>query len=130
MVIELIFDVLFQLLIEVGWETVAHTGRRRKAANWFAAALGFALAGSVVGFVSLFVIPHRLLPPTGVRGASLLLSPLATGLLMRTYGEFRRRRDLPTSNLATFWGGATFAFFMALVRFLGPPTLMPSACMR
>jgi len=104
--------------VEFGWETVAHSVQRRPPANPFLAALGYALIGSLVGFGSALVIPYRLLPPGGVRGASLLLSPLVTGLLMRAYGAFRRRRDLPATNLATFWGGATFAFFMALARFL------------
>jgi hypothetical protein len=37
---------------------------------------------------------------------------------MQAYGDFRRRRSLPTTNLATFGGGATLAFFMALIRFV------------
>ena len=117
-ILELVFDVALEFLVEFSWESVAHSVRRREAANPFIAAVGYALIGSVIGVVSLSVIPRRLLPTGGVRGASLAISPLVTGMLMRAYGEARRRRDLATTSLATFWGGATFAFFMALVRFL------------
>jgi len=37
---------------------------------------------------------------------------------MHAYGQYRRRRNKPTTYLGTFWGGVIFAFFMALVRFL------------
>ncbi len=92
--------------------------RRRRHANPVLAGLGYALIGALAGALSLLILPRRVLPVVGVRGASLILAPLATGLLMKTYGDFRRRRGHTTTGLATFWGGAIFAFSMALVRFL------------
>jgi hypothetical protein len=71
-----------------------------------------------VGVVSLLVVPYRLLPSLGFPGVSLVFSPIVTGMLMQSYGDFRRSSDRPTTSLATWWGGGTFAFFMALPRYL------------
>jgi hypothetical protein len=49
---------------------------------------------------------------------SLVLSPIVTGLLMEAYGRWRTSRGGYPSFVATFWGGALFAFVMALVRYL------------
>jgi len=48
----------------------------------------------------------------------LVLAPLATGAAMHAFGARRRRHGRATSGLATFWGGAAFAFAMALARWL------------
>jgi hypothetical protein len=37
---------------------------------------------------------------------------------MERYGQWREEQFRRRSYLATFWGGALFAFFMALVRFV------------
>jgi hypothetical protein len=49
---------------------------------------------------------------------SLLVSPAITGLLMEGYGRWRTSRGGHPSYVATFWGGALFAFSMALMRFM------------
>jgi hypothetical protein len=49
---------------------------------------------------------------------SLVIAPLVAGVCMHFLGEWRRRQDRKPTALATFTGGATFAFGMALVRFL------------
>jgi len=51
-------------------------------------------------------------------GVSLILAPLGTGAAMHAFGVWRRRRGAPASRLATFWGGALFAFAMAFTRWL------------
>ena len=53
-----------------------------------------------------------------VRLAILLGAPIAAGLVMRAYGKATRRRGRSPSSLATFGGGAIFAFGMHLVRYL------------
>lgn len=106
------------MLFEVVWESLAHSARRRGHAQPLVATTGLALIGGASGLLSLWIVPRRIMPPSRLPGASLVVSPLVTGLLMHEYGKFRQRRHRPTTHLATFWGGATFAFFMALVRFL------------
>lgn len=62
--------------------------------------------------------PERLTPAGPLPGLSLVLAPLATGLVMHLYGQWRRGRGHDTTYLATFWGGSLLAFAMALTRFL------------
>jgi hypothetical protein len=105
------------VLFEFGWESVAHTVRRRESANRIGALFGYALFGSLVGLVSVYLLPRPIVAPGGVPGVSLILVPVVVGVAMNEYGRFRRNRGIPTTHLATFSGGATFAFFTALVRF-------------
>lgn len=74
--------------------------------------------GGLMGALTLFIWPTRIVQPSPVRGVSLLLSPLVTGALMDRYGEWVEGRGGTRSYVATFWGGALFSFGMALVRFL------------
>ncbi len=62
------------------------------------------------------MIPIRILPNSRFPGISLLLSPIAAGWIMKALGDWRRSRGHEPTVLATFWGGALFAFSMALVR--------------
>ena len=62
--------------------------------------------------------PTHLLGSPLVPGASLVISPLLNGTLMHYYGSWHARRQLGRSSVATFWGGALFAFGFALVRFV------------
>jgi hypothetical protein len=81
------------------------------------ASLAYLLLGGILGLVVTMLLPERLLPASPIPGLSLFLSPLALGLTMHYWGRFQRSRGSLTSNLATFHGGAAFAFGVALVRF-------------
>jgi hypothetical protein len=76
------------------------------------------LGGAIAGFITLALVPQRVITTLGIRGTSLVLSPLVTGLVMKSYGSWREGRGMKHSYFATFWGGALFALSMALVRFL------------
>ena len=89
--------------------------RRRRRAHPVVALVGAALMGGLLGLVTSLAWPARLFPSAPLPGASLLLSPLVTGLVMDRYGRWRKGKG---SYLSTFWGGALFAFGMALVRFV------------
>jgi len=72
--------------------------------------------------------PRALANPVGVTswaqvyayipGISLVIARLVAGVCMHFLGEWRRRQDRKPTALATFTGGATFAFGMTLIRFL------------
>jgi len=81
------------------------------------AALGYLLLGAVLGAFLAWALPRRFLPFTGIPGLSLLLSPLGAGLLMEWWGRRRRAGGHSTTNLATWYGGAAFAFGAALARY-------------
>jgi tellurite resistance protein TehA-like permease len=81
-------------------------------------AAGIAIMGTVCGLICCRVLPHRLIKPAPWPGLSLVLAPLGAGMVMQVFGSWRRERGGKTSSLATFWGGALFAFCMAYVRWL------------
>jgi hypothetical protein len=88
-----------------------------RAANPWLSALGYVFIGAEIGFASADALPWRLLHAASpISGISLLLAPLAAGLLMHAYGSWRVRQPKDCSWLATFWAGALFAFSIALVR--------------
>jgi hypothetical protein len=112
---ELLLQLVVEILFEFGFDSMGESLRRRRRAHPALALGGAALMGALVGLVTSLVWPTRLFQPGPLPGASLLISPLVTGLVMDRYGRWRKGKG---SYLATFWGGALFAFGMALVRFV------------
>jgi hypothetical protein len=121
LLLQMLFEVLGPGLLELLWELAASSykatyGRRNH--NRFVAAVGYCLVGATLGGVSLLIWPKRLFGPGRIPGLSLLVSPVGGGVTMQAWGVYRRSRGHVTTNLATFLGGAAFAFGTALVRFL------------
>jgi len=115
-VLQILFEILGELLLMFGVESVAAPFQPAKQANRFLAFGGLfflAVASSLV--VSLFV-PNRLLPPTRFAGASLVISPLLLGAVMHLFGEWRVEWGKPKTHMASFWGGAFYSFVFALTR--------------
>jgi len=112
---EILLQIVMELLFELGFESIRESMRRRRRAHPVVALVGAALFGGVAGLVTSLLWPTRIIQTAAVPGASLLLSPLLTGLVMDQYGRWLKGNG---SYLATFSGGALFAFGMALVRFL------------
>jgi hypothetical protein len=115
---DIIVQVVFEVLLEFGFESLSNLLRPQRRANPFLAACGLMLFGGVLGLVFALLLPHRLVRTSHLPGLSLVLAPLGVGLLMHIFGTWRRKRGGHTTFLATFWGGAVFAFSMALVRWL------------
>lgn len=111
-------QVIGEILIEFGLGSVGESSRERSRAHPVLAGVGVLLLGAVAGAITRFIWPARIFQPGPVRGLSLLVSPLITGVVMERYGEWREGKGAPRSYIATFWGGALFAFGMALVRFV------------
>ncbi len=110
-------ELFVELLVELGLSSVKEaTGRENR--DPVLATLGYLLLGALLGGATLLVAPDRLLPVVARPGLSLFLAPLLAGVAMHFWGEFRRGRGHSPTNLATFWGGAAFAFAAALARFL------------
>jgi hypothetical protein len=77
---------------------------------------GQALLGLLAGAISLLLFPAPVFAPYPVRGASLLLAPAVSGLLLMLVGDFWYRWRKWQLALFTFRAGATFAFWMAVAR--------------
>ena len=111
-------QLTLELLLELGFHSAGESFGRRSRSHPVVAGIGIAVLGGVAGVLTSLVLPTRIIQQSFVPGASLLLSPIVTGILMEAYGRWRTRRGGHPSYVATFWGGALFAFTMALVRFL------------
>ena len=115
-------EVLIQLvgegILEGGWRWCAAPFSDRRHAHPVIAGASLLGLGGIMGLIGWLLVPEPLLSHAPVPGASLLLSPLVTGGVMEFYGRWRRKSGYTTSSASTFWGGAVFAFGMALVRFL------------
>jgi hypothetical protein len=107
---------LLEVFGESQLATEALIGRRRRSRRPVSM-MGLAFAGAAAGVLSAWLLPHRLFAARAVLpGASLLLAPLATGAAMHFLGKLQRRFGRCPGSLATFRGGAIFAFSMALIR--------------
>ena len=118
LIFEFVVEFVFQILVELGFESVGEFFRRRPTLRTVVAVIFIPLLGAFVGLFLSNMIPERILPQPAMPGISLLLSPLVAGLLMKLFGDWRRSRGHEPTMMATFWGGALFAFSMSLVRWL------------
>lgn len=107
-----------EILFEFGFHTLAEPFRDRERRNPLFAAAGVAVMGALGGLLSVALLPDRMLGVTGVPGLSLLLAPALNALAMEGLGTLLEQRRGKRPYIATYWAGATFAFSMALVRFL------------
>ena len=115
---EILWQILAQILIEFGFGSIAKAARERSRAHPIITVAGALVFGGLAGVVTSLIWPTRIFQPGPWPGVSLLLSPFITGLVMRWYGQWAERRRGYRSFLASFWGGALFAFSMALVRLI------------
>ena len=121
--LELIFEILGEFLLQVAGEALAEVGLRslsepfRRTPNPWVAALGYAVFGAVAGGLSLFAFPHNFASPPW-RIANLVVTPLAVGGVMALVGVWRARRGQSLVRMDRFAYGYVFALSLALVRFL------------
>jgi len=115
---ELVFEIGGEFLIELGFGGVKEAFGRKNH-HPVVATLGYLVLGGMLGGLSLLVWPERVVRQGPVPGLSLIIGPVVSGLAMHLLGEFRRAQGHSPTNLATFPGGAAFAFGCALARFVG-----------
>jgi hypothetical protein len=121
--LEIIFELLAELLVQVIGETLIEVGYQRvragpRPSHPVAATAGLVALGAVVGAVSAWLFPHRLTSWALAPLWSVLIAPLVVGAALHFFGVWRRRRGHATTHLATFYGGAAFAFAYAVTRLL------------
>lgn len=115
---EVIVQIVLELLAEFGFTSVREAFGRTHQRSRAWAVVGIAVAGSAAGALAAWGIPQRVLPRPPVPGLSLLIGPLVAGTAMHFLGRAERRNGRAGSRLATFWGGALFAFCFSLARLL------------
>lgn len=73
--------------------------------------------GVVLGILSVVLLPYPLVHPSRFHGISILISPLATGLIMFGVGATVRRSGKEAIRMESLIYGFVFAFGVVLVRF-------------
>ena len=120
--VEVLLEVLIQVVGEAILDMIVRSSRNAvkesEAVSPVLAAAGYLLLGAACGVVSIFFFPHPLIHPSRIHGISLLVSPVITGLIMAQVGLLLRRKDKKAVGIESFWYGFTFAFGMALIRFI------------
>jgi len=124
LLLNLLAELFWQLLIEMGLElgfqlsrdAIRPTGNHSLSVA--RASAGQLVLGMTAGFVTALFLPNRLLPAVAIPGISLILSPIGTGAAMSLFGRWLRGRGNTPTSLASFRGGALFAFACAATRYL------------
>ena len=118
LVIEVIGQVIFELLVAGGVESLTDSRVRERTSRPLAAPITQFLMGLCAGVLSLLIYSRQLTPHSAMPGLSLVLSPVGTGIAMHWLGEMWRDRGKDPPALFSFKAGALFAFGMAVVRFV------------
>jgi len=92
--------------------------RRAPRIDPMLAACGYVAFGWLAGMLSLWLLPHLFINNYWLRLASLLLAPLASGLVMSWIGSWRARHDKDVSSMERFAYAFCLAFTISLVRFI------------
>ena len=116
--IEFLYNIFVEVLLEFGFESFRHSFKRRKEANKTLSLIGYFLLGGLLGLISIWILPKRIIQIQILPGLSLLIVPFLVGFVMAKLGKYRIKKGATITNLATYWGGVSFAFGMSLIRFL------------
>lgn len=115
---EFLLQFVVGILVDRSFEALHHAFQYRKEAKRYQAFVGYFILGSFLGILSYWIIPKRVIPLQGIPGLSLVLVPLFVGFGMSQWGKYQIRKGSLVTNLASFNGGAIFAFGISLFRFL------------
>jgi hypothetical protein len=117
---EFLLQMLFEAIAELfGHVFKASAPRRDKAPlRPELAAVGYVLLGAASGAASLWLMPTLFIRSEPLRFVNLVVTPLLSGATMGWIGSWRRRHDKTTLRLESFAYGFSFAFAMAVVRFV------------
>lgn len=115
---EIVAPVFGELLIELGFESLASPFRDKRSSSPILAAIGLVALGALLGWTSTISYPGRLIAKPLLPGASLVIAPLVSGGVMQWFGVVQMSRGKSPTRLASFWGGALLAFTFAFTRFV------------
>lgn len=118
LVAELLFQLVGELLVAVGFESLAQSLGRRDKPHWALAGLGCLLIGAVTGAAVTLIYPHHLSPSLSLPYFAIVILPILVGLAAFWLGSRAERSGRSRPALATFSGGALFALGMSVMRFV------------
>ncbi|HXI21431.1 MAG TPA: hypothetical protein VNH46_10110 [Gemmatimonadales bacterium] len=120
--LDAVLEALLMLIFAGVWELImigTRAGLKQPAS--YTRAVGsvtFGVLGLINGWISLMLVPNRLLSAAPPEALSLILAPCLAGLTLRLAGRVWPARSATPMSLLRFWTGFDFAFGMALIRFV------------
>ena len=117
-VLEIVLQVFGELFCELGTRMFPSLYQRDDKISPAFAAVGYCLLGSIIGGLSLFLFKNSFIHNSSFRVVNLFLAPFVAGIVMAGVGALRRKKGQSLVRLDRFGYGFSFAFGMALVRFL------------
>ena len=118
LLLEVLIELFPELVVELVWRSLREVLQPRAEKEPVLAFLGYALLGGAAGALSLLPFPDAFVHGSKWHGISLIVSPVLAGVGMSIVGWLRRRRGEPLIRLDTFPYAFSFAFGIALIRFL------------
>lgn len=115
-IFEFLGEVLIQTIAEIGLELGFESFKFKKPINPIFTIFGFLILGGIVGFVSVLLFSELIIIKNKLTGLSIIISPICAGLVLHYFGKWKQEQGKTPTCLASFWGGATFAFAMAFTR--------------
>jgi hypothetical protein len=115
--LEALFEFLAAAMADMFLRSLGEIFAPPEAQNSFLATLGHAMFGLALGGLSLVVFPYRLVHPSKIHGASLVISPVITGALLSWTGALLRKQGKKAMQIESFGYGFVFALGIALIRF-------------
>jgi hypothetical protein len=76
----------------------------------------FALAGALLGYVSAYLLPLKLLPYSWLRLLNLVVAPIAGGYVAKAIAIYRGKADPLIEPQVHFWNAFSFILPFALLR--------------
>ena len=120
-ILELLFEVFLyifgEILVELGFRSLGETMTSREERNPVLAGIGYALLGTIGGFLSLLIFPDAFVRSERLHGINMVISPLLAGLGMAGLGWLLARAGKRRLRVDSFFFGFIFALPMAIVRF-------------
>ncbi|MDR4469952.1 MAG: hypothetical protein MRJ68_16920 [Nitrospira sp.] len=115
---EVFLQTVGEIIVEIVGHGMRETFRRPKPLTPWLAVIGYFAWGAILGTLSLWLFQDHFIQSQWLRIANLFLTPVIAGLIMAKVGAWRRNRNQEPIRLDSFAYGFSFAFGMALVRYI------------
>jgi len=125
--LELLLEIVAELLLGFGFESVAQLFRPVQKSNGIIAISGLVLISGLIDSLSFWLLPYRIVSNFRFPWLSVFVSPVACGVALMFVGHWRESRGQHVTFLSTFWGGYSFALAIGLTRFILLRSWPPSA---
>lgn len=115
-------EVLLEVLLYLGGEFLIDAIARfwpagKAERNVYLGILGYAVLGAGIGMLTLWLVPHHLIPSRNLRIVSLIVAPVLAAGVMAWIGSMSRRKNRRVVRIEEFVYAYTTALTVAVMRY-------------